>query len=215
MRAADAHKLPAGGALAVDRHGFSAAVHGRPARPSAGRASARGGGGPAARRLGQRHRRDRAADLAGAGRGDPHAVRARMRSPSSTPSRPSCTTRASTCRSPGSSRATTKAGPAGDGADYLNCPLHQAGVRGLRRRPCSRPTRPSSRSGRQHALLRRLPADRGDRAERGRETLRYGPMKPVGLADPRTGRQALCRGAAAPGQRARHAVQHGRASRPS
>ena len=26
MRAADRHKLPAGGALAVDRHGFSAAV---------------------------------------------------------------------------------------------------------------------------------------------------------------------------------------------
>src|ERR1700724_1410885 len=26
MRAADAHKLPSGGALAVDRHGFSAAV---------------------------------------------------------------------------------------------------------------------------------------------------------------------------------------------
>src|SRR6478735_7533314 len=26
MRAADTHKLPAGGALAVDRHGFSAAV---------------------------------------------------------------------------------------------------------------------------------------------------------------------------------------------
>src|SRR3569833_2545525 len=26
MRAADAHKLPAGGALAVDRHGFAAAV---------------------------------------------------------------------------------------------------------------------------------------------------------------------------------------------
>ena len=26
MRSADAHKLPAGGALAVDRHGFSAAV---------------------------------------------------------------------------------------------------------------------------------------------------------------------------------------------
>src|SRR5271170_6044239 len=26
MRAADAHKLPAGGALAVDRHGFSGAV---------------------------------------------------------------------------------------------------------------------------------------------------------------------------------------------
>ena len=39
MRAADAHKLPAGGALAVDRHGFSAAVHADAARPSAGRRS--------------------------------------------------------------------------------------------------------------------------------------------------------------------------------
>jgi methylenetetrahydrofolate--tRNA-(uracil-5-)-methyltransferase len=29
MRAADAHKLPAGSALAVDRHGFSAAVQER------------------------------------------------------------------------------------------------------------------------------------------------------------------------------------------
>src|SRR5205085_1290786 len=27
-------------------------------------------------------------------------------------------------------------------------------------------------------------------ARRGRETLRFGPMKPVGLTDPRTGRQA-------------------------
>jgi tRNA:m(5)U-54 methyltransferase len=37
-----------------------------------------------------------------------------------------------------------------------------------------------------HALFRRLPADRGD-GERGRETLRHGPMKPVGLTNPRTG----------------------------
>ena len=47
-------------------------------------------------------------------------------------------------------------------------------------------------------------------AERGRDTLRFGPMKPVGLDDPRTGPLALRRRAAAPGQRARHAVEHGR-----
>ena len=75
MRAADAHKLPAGGALAVDRHGFSAAVHAGAAGPSAGRAAARGDGRPAAGRLGQRDRRHRPAHLAGAGRGDPRAER--------------------------------------------------------------------------------------------------------------------------------------------
>ena len=48
-------------------------------------------------------------------------------------------------------------------------------------------------------------------AERGRETLRHGPMKPVGLTNAHAPeRQALCRRAAQPGQRARHAVQHGR-----
>ena len=48
-------------------------------------------------------------------------------------------------------------------------------------------------------------------AERGPETLRYGPMKPVGLSNPhRPGREALCRGAAASGQCARQLVEHGR-----
>ena len=48
-------------------------------------------------------------------------------------------------------------------------------------------------------------------AERGPETLRHGPMKPFGLTnahDPQ--RQGLRRRATAPGQQARHAVQHGR-----
>ena len=48
-------------------------------------------------------------------------------------------------------------------------------------------------------------------AERGRETLRHGPMKPVGLTnphDPTT--EALCHRPAPPGQQARHALQHGR-----
>jgi methylenetetrahydrofolate--tRNA-(uracil-5-)-methyltransferase len=82
-----------------------------------------------------------------------------------------------------------KGGPAGDGADYINCPL-------------DRP--------RYEAFIDELLA--GDKTEfkeweattpyfdgclpievmaaRGRETLRFGPMKPVGLTDPRTGRRA-------------------------
>ena len=80
-----------------------------------------------------------------------------------------------------------KAGPAGTGADYINCPM----------------TKPQY-----EAFVDALLA--GDKtvfkeweattpyfdgclpievmAERGRETLRFGPMKPVGLDDPRTGR---------------------------
>ncbi len=80
-----------------------------------------------------------------------------------------------------------KTGPAGTGADYLNCPMNKAEY---------------------EAFIDALLA--GDKtvfkeweastpyfdgclpvevmAERGRETLRFGPMKPVGLDDPRTGR---------------------------
>ena len=80
-----------------------------------------------------------------------------------------------------------KIGPAGTGADYINCPLNKVEY---------------------EAFIDALLA--GDKtvfkeweantpyfdgclpievmAERGRETLRFGPMKPVGLDDPRTGR---------------------------
>ena len=64
MRAADANQVPAGGALAVDRDGFSAAVTAALARPSADRDRPRGDRRPAAGRLGQRHRRDRPPHLA-------------------------------------------------------------------------------------------------------------------------------------------------------
>ncbi len=82
-----------------------------------------------------------------------------------------------------------KAGPAGDGADYINCPLDRAQY---------------------EAFIDALLA--GDKTEfkeweattpyfdgclpieimaaRGRETLRFGPMKPVGLIDPRSRRRA-------------------------
>jgi methylenetetrahydrofolate--tRNA-(uracil-5-)-methyltransferase len=81
-----------------------------------------------------------------------------------------------------------KKGPGGDGADYINCPMDE----------------------RQYdafidALLAGEKADFKEwekstpyfeaclpvevMAERGRETLRFGPMKPVGLTDPSTGRR--------------------------
>ena len=47
-------------------------------------------------------------------------------------------------------------------------------------------------------------------ASRGQDSLAFGPMRPVGLTDPRTGQATLCRGATAPGQRGGHALQHGR-----
>ena len=81
-----------------------------------------------------------------------------------------------------------KAGPGGDGADYINCPLDHAQYYELI-----------------DALLAGEKTDFKDwekstpyfegclpievMAERGRETLRFGPMKPVGLTDPNTQRR--------------------------
>jgi methylenetetrahydrofolate--tRNA-(uracil-5-)-methyltransferase len=80
-----------------------------------------------------------------------------------------------------------KTGPAGTGADYLNCPMtreeYEAFVDALlggdktsfKEWEASTPYFDGC-----------LPIE--VMAERGRDTLRYGPMKPVGLDDPRTGR---------------------------
>ncbi len=72
MRAADANQVPAGGALAVDRDGFSAAVSAALASPSADHARARRNRA-AARGMGQRHHRHRPAHLARPRRFDPRA----------------------------------------------------------------------------------------------------------------------------------------------
>ena len=80
-----------------------------------------------------------------------------------------------------------KAGPGGTGADYLNCPMNKeeynafvdallAGDKTVFKEwEASTPYFDGC-----------LPVE--VMAERGRETLRFGPMKPVGLDDPRTGR---------------------------
>ena len=108
-----------------------------------------------------------------------------------------------------------KAGPGGSGADYINCPLTRAQYDAFI---------DALLAGEKIAFRDFetatpyfdgcLPIE--VMAERGRETLRHGPMKPFGLTDPRQPQtKALCRGATAPGQQARHACSTWWASRPS
>ena len=103
-----------------------------------------------------------------------------------------------------------KVGPGGTGADYINCPMTKeqydafvdALIAGDKTDFKEWETNTPYFDG-------CLPIE--VMAERGRETLRHGPMKPVGLTNPaQPDRQGLCRRAAAPGQCARHALQHGR-----
>ena len=72
-------------------------------------------------------------------------------------------------------------------ADYINCPMDRAEYdRFLRRAACGR-SRRRARSGRSSSISRAACRSRCW-PRRGRDTLRFGPMKPVGLRDPRTGK---------------------------
>ncbi len=81
-----------------------------------------------------------------------------------------------------------KNGPGGDGADYINCAFERDGyeafIDALLAGACTE----------FKDWERDTPYFEGClpievMAERGRDTLRFGPMKPVGLVDPRTGRR--------------------------
>jgi methylenetetrahydrofolate--tRNA-(uracil-5-)-methyltransferase len=78
-----------------------------------------------------------------------------------------------------------KPGPGGTGADYLNCPMsrdqYEAFIDALL---AGEKTEFKDWEGTPY-FDGCLPVE--VMAERGRDTLRFGPMKPVGLADPRTG----------------------------
>ena len=80
-----------------------------------------------------------------------------------------------------------KAGPAGTGADYINCPMnrdeYEAFIDALL---AGEKTSFKEWEASTPYFDGCLPVE--VMAERGRETLRFGPMKPVGLDDPRTGR---------------------------
>ena len=81
-----------------------------------------------------------------------------------------------------------KAGPAGTGADYINCPFskdeYEAFIDAML---AGEKTVFKEWEANTPYFNGCLPAE--VMAERGRETLRFGPMKPVGLTDPRTGRR--------------------------
>jgi methylenetetrahydrofolate--tRNA-(uracil-5-)-methyltransferase len=187
MRAADAHKLPAGGALAVDRQGFSAAVQqALLAHPLVELRREEVAGLPPA---------DWDSVIVATGPLTSPALAEAIRTSSGEHSLAFFDAIAPIVHFDSIDLSIAwkqsrydKGGPAGDGADYLNCPLDKAQY---------------------EAFVAALLA--GDKTEfkeweastpyfdgclpievmaaRGPDTLRWGPMKPVGLRDPRTGRR--------------------------
>jgi methylenetetrahydrofolate--tRNA-(uracil-5-)-methyltransferase len=185
MAAADAHKLPAGGALAVDRDGFADAVQSAlEAAPLV------------------EIRRAAIAEVPGAATGETIVATGPLTSPDLAASIRALTGEDALAFfdaiAPIVHRDTIdlsvawfqsrydKPGPGGTGADYINCPLDQAQYEAFVA---------ALLEGDKHAFKEwetSTPYFEGClpievMAERGLETLRYGPMKPVGLTDPRTG----------------------------
>src|SRR5258706_2072454 len=81
-----------------------------------------------------------------------------------------------------------KAGPGGDGADYINCALDQATYEAfIQALLDGDKTEFKEWEANTPYFEGCLPIE--VMASRGIDTLRYGPMKPVGLTDPKTGRR--------------------------
>jgi methylenetetrahydrofolate--tRNA-(uracil-5-)-methyltransferase len=79
-----------------------------------------------------------------------------------------------------------KVGPGGTGADYINCPLNQAEYEAfVTALLAAEKTSPREWEASTPYFEGCLPIE--VMAERGRETLRFGPMKPVGLRNPHRG----------------------------
>ncbi|HTR86349.1 MAG TPA: methylenetetrahydrofolate--tRNA-(uracil(54)-C(5))-methyltransferase (FADH(2)-oxidizing) TrmFO [Reyranella sp.] len=187
MRAADAHKLPAGGALAVDRHGFSAAVQdtllGHPLVEL---------------------RREEIAGLPPAGWDSVIVATGPLTSSSLAEAIGGLTGEESLAFFDAIAPIVhhesidqsivwkqsryDKGGPAGDGADYYNCPMdkpqYEAFVAALLAGDKTEfkeweATTPYFQGCQPIEVI----------AATGPQSLRFGPMKPVGLRDPRTGRR--------------------------
>jgi len=187
MRAADAHKLPAGGALAVDRHGFSAAVQeALLAHPLV------------------EVRREEVAGLPPEDWDSVILATGPLTSPALAEAIGKITGEESLAffdaiapivhhESIDMSIAWKqsrydKGGPGGDGADYINCPMekpeYEAFVAALL----------AGEKTEFKEWEHNTPYFNGCQpieviASTGPQTLRFGPMKPVGLRDPRTDRR--------------------------
>jgi methylenetetrahydrofolate--tRNA-(uracil-5-)-methyltransferase len=206
MRAADRHKLPAGGALAVDRHGFSAAVQETLlAHPLVTLQREEVAGLPPA---------DWESTIIATGPLTSPALAEALATLTGEESLAFFDAIAPIVHHDRIDQSIAwkqsrydKVGPGGGGADYLNCPLdkeqYDAFVAGL----LAGDKTEFKAVGGEHPLLPGLPADRGDR--------RLRPAKPALRADEAgrparsAHRQAAVGGRpAAPGQRARDAVEH-------
>jgi methylenetetrahydrofolate--tRNA-(uracil-5-)-methyltransferase len=187
LRAADRHKVPAGGALAVDRLGFSAAVE----------------AALAAEPLVE-IRREEITGLPPAEWDEVIIATGPLTSPALAEALAELTGEASLAffdaLAPIVHRDTIdferawfqsrydKGGPGGDGADYINCPLdreqYDAFVAALL----------AGETVEFREWEKATPYFEGClpievMAARGQQTLRFGPMKPVGLTDPRSGKR--------------------------
>ena len=187
MRAADAHKLPAGGALAVDRHGFSAAVQETLlAHPLVSLERREIAGLPPA---------ESDSVIVATGPLTSPALAEAIRAASGEESLAFFDAIAPIVHAESIDRSIAwkqsrydKGGPGGDGADYLNCPLdkaeYDAFVAGLL---AGDKTEFKEWEANTPYFDGCLPIE--VMASRGPDTLRFGPMKPVGLRDPRTGKR--------------------------
>jgi methylenetetrahydrofolate--tRNA-(uracil-5-)-methyltransferase len=182
LRAADAHRLPAGGALAVDRHGFAAAVQqALLAEPSIELRREEVSGLPPA---------EWQSVIIATGPLTSPALAAAIRAESGADALAFFDAIA-----PIVHRETIDMEKAwfqsrygkGDGADYINCPLDKAQYESFVAALLA------AEKTEFHDWEKETPYFEGClpievMAARGIDTLRYGPMKPVGLRDPRTGR---------------------------
>jgi methylenetetrahydrofolate--tRNA-(uracil-5-)-methyltransferase len=188
MRAADAHKLPAGGALAVDREGFSAAIEAALAAH------------PRVTIL-----REEILDPPGewenvilatgplTSAGLAQSIRALTGEDSLAffdaiapiVERDSIDLDIAWFQS-----RYDKKGPGGGDADYINCPMNEAEYRGfIAALIAGEKTEFKEWEKSTPYFEGCLPIE--VMASRGEDTLRFGPMKPVGLRNPKTGRQAF------------------------
>ncbi len=185
MRCADAHQIPAGGALAVDRHGFSVAVEAAIAAH------------PRIEIV-----REEIAGLPPAEWDNVVVATGPLTSPALAEAVRALTGEDSLsffdAIAPIVYRESIdfgvawfqsrydKSGPGGDGADYVNCPLDQAQYEAfIAALLAGEKTQFKDWEKDTPYFEGCLPIE--VMAERGPETLRFGPMKPVGLTDPRTG----------------------------
>ncbi len=187
MRAADAHQVPAGGALAVDRHGFSAAVESAiTAHPRITVQREEIAGLPP---------EDWTNAIIATGPLTSPALAEAVRALSGEESlsffdaiapivhRESINFDVAWFQS-----RYDKSGPGGDGADYVNCPMDEAQYGAFMAALIAGEKTDFKEWEKTTPYFEGcLPIE--VMAARGHDTLRFGPMKPVGLTDPRTGRR--------------------------